>query len=139
MTEKEIILFFKNYKKGSYTTIIKKTEKNGFVKVSRLVCRFVNYYNIKTVKEKGIATQAAPRAFEIQIIPHILKLNTNTNNLLLCVYTTNHHKAHAKYFYNDCEISASAYYEGIGEKPRENNITQVYNFKACDVVSIGVR
>ena len=136
MTQKEIMLFFENYKRGSYTTITKKTEKNGFVKLSRMVCRFVNYYNIKQVKEKG-ASHQAPRAFEIQIIPHILKLNTNTNNLLLCVYTTNHHKAHTKYFYNDAEISASEYYEGIGEKPRENNATQVFNFKACEIVSIG--
>ena len=135
MEAKKIEKFLQNYKRGCYTTIIKKTEKDGFIKVTRLVCRFVNYYNIKAIKEK--ATTGAPRAYEVQIIPHILKLNTNTNNLLLCVYTTHHHKAHATYFYKDAQISEEEYYNGINEKKRASYPCEVMTFKACEVVSLG--
>lgn len=137
MTQNEILLFFENYKRGSYTRITKQSEKNGFKKITSLVCRFVNYYNIKSVKDRG-ATMPNPRPYEIQIIPHILKLNTNTNNLLLCVYLTNHHKTHTKYYYNDIEITAAEYYTGINEKPREYHETQLFNFKAAEVVALGV-
>ena len=136
MTKEAIILFFNNYKRGSYTTIKKETEKNGFKKVVTMVCRFVNYYNIKSIKEKG-ASETKARPYEVAIIPHILKLNTNTNNLLLCVYTTNKHHAKTSYYYNGETITEAQYYEGIGEKKRDNAPSVIINFKACEVVSLG--
>lgn len=138
MNETQLLNFFKSYKKGSYTSIIKETNKNGYIKRVSMVCRFVNYYNIKTIKEKDTQPKP-PREFERVLIPHILKLNTNTNNLLLCVYKTNNEKQRAKikYYYHDDEINESQYYEGIKEKKRDNNDTVIFNFKAADVVALG--
>lgn len=137
MTEQQIINFFKTYKRGCYTKIVKTTQKDGYIKKVVVVGRFVNYYNIKSVKEKATTTAQKKRDYERVIIPHILKLNTNTNNLLLCVYATNHHRAKTTYFYKDKEISEAEYYAGINEKKRDNDKSIVYNFKACDVVALG--
>ena len=51
MDIKSALLFFNTYKRGSYTRIVKETNKDGYIKRVAMVCRFVNYYNIKTVKE----------------------------------------------------------------------------------------
>ena len=138
MTKAEIILFFKTYKRGCYTSIIKATQKDGYKKEVYMVCRFVNYYNIKSVKDKG-ATQSKARPYEEAIIPHILKRNTNTGNLLLCVYTTNRHHAKTAFYYHDEPITEEEYYRGIGEKKRDNQQSVLFNFKADEVVSLGGR
>jgi len=136
MTNEKIINFFDNYKKGTYTRLTKATTKNGFTKVTKMVCRFVNYYNIASVKAKGTTPKPA-REYEETIIPHVLKINHNTNNTLLQVYVTNHHKAHTTYYYNDVVITEAEYYAGIGEKKREYAPTPLYSFKADEVVSLG--
>ena len=136
MKKEQIIRFFDTYKKGTYTKVVKATTKNGFTKVTKMVCRFVNYYNVASVKEKG-ATPQAPRDYEETIIPHILKVNHHTNNTLLNVYVTNHHKAHTEYYYNDTIITEAQYYEGIGEKKRDYAPTPLFSFKADEVVSLG--
>ena len=136
MTNENIIRFFDTYKKGTYTKVVKATEKNGFVKITKMVCRFVNYYNIKSVKEKA-PTPKAPREYEEVLIPHVLKINHNTNNTLLNVYITNHHKAHTEYYYKGVAISEDDYYMGIGEKKRDYAPTPLFSFKANEVVSLG--
>lgn len=138
MTQKDIIAFFQNYKRGTYTAITKQTTKNGYKKICCMVCRFVNYYNIKQVKD-ATRNDTKKRDYEIQIIPHILKLNTNTNNLLLCVYATNNARQHAKnqYFYNDAAITEAEYYSGINEKKREYDKPVLFNFKIADIISLG--
>lgn len=137
MNIEKALLFFTNYKKGCYTSIIKATEKGGFKKVVAMVCRFVNYYHIKEVKEAK--KQPVKKEYEKIILPHILKENTNTNNVLLLVYTTKNSKQHAKtsYFYNNEPITEAAYYEGIKEKKKAVAPSCVMTLKLADVISIG--
>lgn len=138
MKQENIINFFENYKRGTYTKLIKeKDNKNGYKKVTAVVVRFINYYHIKSVKEKTSGKAIKNRDYELQIIPHILKLNKNTNNVLLCAYTTNKHKPHAVYYYNDEIISADEYYKNSGDKLNENKIGLVYTLKISDIVQIG--
>lgn len=128
--------FFNTYHRGTYTIMQKATEKNGFKKITRCVVRFVNYYSIKEIKERA-AIESKPREYERVIIPHILKENTNTNNILLLCYTTKKHKAKSKYFYNDIEITEDQYYTGINEKKRVYKIDNIFTVKLCDVVALG--
>lgn len=138
MTQKEFEKFYNNYKPGTYTNIIKVKTIGEYKKVTAAVVRFVNYYNIKTIKEKlNGFTQGAKRDYEIQIIPHVLKLNTNTQNLLLCVYITNHHKFYSKYYFNDEEITSDEYYLKSGDKKRNDQKSVVYNFKLCELMQAG--
>ena len=136
MLLKNCLNFFKDYHGGSYTTMTKKTEKNGFVKITRCVVRFVNYYNIKEIKNQN-KQQAAAREFERVIIPHILKENINTKNILLSCYTTKKHKTKTSYFYNDIEITEDQYYTGLKEKKKNYNIDNIFIVKLCDVVNLG--
>lgn len=133
----KIINFFKNYKRGTYTTVQKQTIKNGYIKITKCVCRFVNYYNIETVKAEN--KQPIKKDYERVILPHILKENTNTKNILLLVYTTKNGKQKAKtsYFYNGEEITKAQYYEGIQEKEKTYNIDNLFTVKLCDVLSVG--
>ena len=137
MDIKSTINFFNTYKRGTYTRIVKQTNKDGFIKRVAMVCRFVNYYNIKSIKEQN--KQPSKKEYERVILPHILKENTNTNNILLLVYVTNNNKQKAKtsYFYNNDPIIEAEYYEGIREKKRASAPGCVMSFKLCDVVSLG--
>lgn len=137
MDIKSALLFFNTYKRGTYTRIVKQTNKDGYIKRVAMVCRFVNYYNIKTVKEAN--KQPIKKEYERVILPHILKENTNTNNILLLVYVTNNSKQKAKtnYFYNDDPITEADYYNGIKENKRACAPGCVMSFKLCDIVSIG--
>jgi hypothetical protein len=137
MLLKDIENFFKNYKRGAYTRIEKATNKNGYEKRVAMVCRFVNYYNIKQVKEAN--KTPTHKEYERIILPHILKENTNTKNILLMVYMTQNtrQKAKTSYFYNGAVISEDAYYQGIGEKKRPSSATPVICFNINDVVSLG--
>lgn len=138
MTQTEFTKFYDSYKHGSYTKLIKQKTSGNYKKVTTMIIRFVNYFNIKSVKEKQTdSTQIKTRDYEIQIIPHVLKLNTNTNNLLLSAYKTNKHKAYTKYYLNDIEITENEYYLNSGDKKRNNNDTIIFNFKLCDVLKIG--
>lgn len=137
MTREQIIKWYETYRKGTYAVITKETTKNGFTKRTRMVVRFVNYYNIASVKAKGTSGQSKPRDYEKQIIMHVLKENLNTKNDLLMCYTTNHHKAHNVYLHYDTPITKEQYYEGIGEKEKATAPSVVYSMKAQDIVSIG--
>lgn len=137
MDIKSALTFFKNYKRGSYTRIVKTTNKDGYIKTVSMVCRFVNYYNIKEIKEAN--KQPIKKDYEKIILPHILKENTNTNNILLLVYLTknNRQKAKTQYFYNNDPITEAEYYNGIKENKKAFAPSCVMSFKLCDVVSIG--
>lgn len=137
MNIKEFEEFYNSYKRGTYTKLVKQKTTGNFKKVTTAVVRFVNYYNIKTIKEKTTAAAAAPRLYELQIIPHVLKQNLNTKNVLLCAYATNHHRAHNKYYEGDVQITKEEYYLKSGEKEK-SSASIVYNLKIDDVVSIGV-
>lgn len=133
MKRETFINFYESYHKGSYVPILRETNKNGFRKLTRIVVRFVNYYNIKSVIEKGTSGEQKARDYEEQIIPHVLKVNHNTNNTLLMVYKTNHHKAHTTYYHNDEEISEDEYYLGINEKKKKQSDTPLFMFKLEEV------
>lgn len=134
-----VLSFFRKYKKGTYTRVVKETTtESGYKKVTKMVGRFVNYYNIKEVVMSGKSEkESKPRLFEEQIIPHILKKNLNTLNVLLCVYTTKHHKARTTYYHNGYEITEEEYYLHSGEKKKSYGETPVFNFKLKDVVKLG--
>lgn len=137
MKIENILSFFKNYKRGTYTRVIKQTNKDGYIKRVAMVCRFVNYYNISEIKNAN--KQPVKKDFERVIIPHILKENTNTKNILLLVYLTKNSKQHAKtqYFYNDDPITEAEYYSGIKENKKPCAPGCVISFKISDVLSIG--
>lgn len=137
MTINKLLLFFANYHTGTYTTVIKATEKNGYKKISFYVCRFVNYYNIEEIKAQN--KTSVKRDYERIIIPHILKENTNTNNILLSCYTTKNsrQKTNTKYYFNDIEITKQQYYDGIKEKEKKYNIDNLFNIKIDDILKIG--
>lgn len=137
MTNEQIKKWYETYRKGTYVVVKKETTKNGFTKRTRMVCRFVNYYNIESVKAKGTSTQSKPRDYELQIIPHVLKTNLNTQNDLLMCYTTNHHRAHNLYYFEDRPITKEQYYEGINEKEKNYAPSVVFSMKANEIVSIG--
>lgn len=139
MKIENVLSFFGNYKKGTYTRIVKETTtESGYTKRTKLVGRFVNYYNIKEVVEQGKSEKEYKvRDFEEQIIPHILKKNLNTKNILLCVYTTKHHKAYTTYYHNGYEITEEEYYLKSGEKKKPHSLTPVFNFKLSDIVTLG--
>ena len=129
--------FFDNYKKGTYTNVTKATNKDGFTKVVSMVVRFVNYYNIKENKEAN--KKPIKKDYEKNILPHILKENINTNNILLLVYLTKNQQQKAKttYFYNGQIITEAEYYAGIKENKKPAAPSCVLSFKLADVVSIG--
>lgn len=137
MTIENIKKFFKNYHVGAFTRIEKATNKNGYIKRVAMVARFVNYYNIASVK--ALNKTPSHKDYERVIIPHILKENLNTKNTLLLVYTTNNEKQKAKtsYFYNGEPITENEYYNGINEKKRVNNNSVVFTFNINDILSIG--
>ena len=139
MKKDNFLKFYDTYKKGSFTKVIKlKDNKNGYFKKSVFLARFVNYYNIKEVKEKNQdATSIKKRDYELQIIPHILKLNLNTNNLLLCIYPVKNHKTQSIYYFNDMEITADQYYKNSGDKIPDNKPSLIYTLKLDEVLTIG--
>ena len=128
--------FESKYHKGTYVVVIKNTKKNGYEKTTRMVARFVNYYNIASIKAKG-TTESKPRDYEQAIIPHVLKTNLNTQNDLLMVYTTNHHKAHTTYTYNGAPITKEQYYQGIGEKEKNYAPSVLFSMKLNEILSVG--
>lgn len=127
--------YFASHKRGIYTKLTKKTNKNGFIKIVHYVVRFVNYYNIKEIKAQNKTSVKCD--YERVIIPHILKENTHTNNILLSCYTTKNHSAKTSYFYNDDAITEGAYYEGIKEKKPSYNISNIFTVNINDIVAIG--
>ena len=129
--------WFEKYHKGSYVVIVKETYHGDFTKQTKMVTRFVNYYNIESVKAKGKTETSKARDYEQQIIPHVLKRNTNTNNVLLSVYVTNHHKAHSRYFWQGVEINEDDYYLMSGDTRKDYAPTPLFMFKLDDVVSVG--
>lgn len=136
MTKETFAKWYAKYHKGTYVVVEKITKKNGFEKQTRMVGRFVNYYNVASVKAKG-TTEGKPRDYEKQIIPHVLKTNLNTQNDLLMVYTTNHHKAHTKYYYNGIEIDKETYYNGTGEKEKNHAPSVLFSMKLNEIYSVG--
>lgn len=128
--------WYETYQKGTYVVVIKDHTLGDFSKVTKMVTRFVNYYNIESVKAKG-TSESKPREYEIQIIPHILKENTNTKNTLLMCYKTNHHKAYSTYYYKGMEISEEEYYSKSGDKKKTYGDTPLFAMKLNEIVSVG--
>ena len=138
MNERQFLEWYKKYHKGTYVVVEKIKIIGEFIKKTRMVVRFVNYYNIESVKAQGKSeSDSKPRDYEISIIPHVLKENLNTKNTLLMVYKTNHHKAHNKYYYHDMEISKEDYYSMSGDKEKDYKDTPLFMFKLQDVLSVG--
>lgn len=132
----DLLLFFKNYKRGSYTAMTKQTEKDGYKKITSCVIRFVNYYNIKEIKEAK--KQPTKKEYERVILPHILKENTNTKNILLLCYTTKNsaQKSKNSFYYNDKPITEAEYYSATNTK-KSHNIDCVFSVKIDNILSLG--
>ena len=125
------------YQKGTYVVVVKDHTLGDFSKVTKMVTRFVNYYNIESVKARATQSESKPREYEEQIIPHILKHNKNTKNDLLMCYVTNHHKAHTKFYYKDMEITEEEYYSKSGDKKKAYGETPLFMMKLDEIKSVG--
>ena len=134
MKIKELQNFLQNHKKGTFVKATWKSEKdiNGTKceKISNGVVRFVKYGNINGVVVKG---KVNPN--ENVIIPNVLFHNTNTNNYLVQMATTNV-KAKCTYTKNGVAIEKSEY--EMANPPRKNNgDTIVFRVKIENLISIG--
>ena len=126
--------FANEIKKGEFVKASWKSEKviNGdlYEKVSNGVVRFVKYGNINGVQVKG---KTNPN--EQVIIPNVLFHNTNTNNYLVQMATTNV-KAKCTYKINGVEVDKATYETMV--KPRQNNgETIVFRVKVENLLSLG--
>ena len=136
MTREQFEKWYETYHKGTYVVVEKETAFGEFTRRVKAVTRFVNYYNIESVKARGKG-ESKPREYEEQIIPHVLKHNHNTGNDLVLIYTTNHHKAYATYYWRDIEISEEEYYLMSGDKKKNWKDSLLYMFKLEDIKRLG--
>lgn len=107
MTIQELQEFYANkYKKGTNIQVVYvHVEGNGFSKKTIARARLVNYYNTKYYKNKVANGQAKPQQTTndnvIQIIPHILTFNKNTNNYLVHLQAPSKGKIRKQVLYYD--------------------------------------
>jgi len=138
MTLQEIQNLFnsKTIKKGKFYTItyVSVDPKSGYTKTTTTKTRFVNYYNIKSVKASGKTPMVKP--YETTIIPHILTYNTNTNQYYLHCYIAPNTKTISTYKDNNGKDIDKATYQAM-VKPSNGRPNIVYTKKVQDIISIG--
>lgn len=140
MTAKELEQMFqdKTLVKGRYYTIVYARTENGYTKTTKTKVRFVNYYNIATIKAMGKTPTTQPSANTQVIIPHILTYNTNTKNYLVHCYKTPNGKAKTTYQDQNGNTITQQEYEMVNppKKTYPNN-SPVFQIKLHEIVSIG--
>lgn len=144
METEKLIQKIKSLPKGKYTRIeyisdsIMPNAENKGTKITKLVnavIRLVKYENIKNVIPSGKTNEN-----ETIIVPHFVKFNSKTNNMLVMVAITNNpnHKPKVKYFIEGVESD----YESVEKIARPSSLnhaapTSVYTIKAQNIISIG--
>lgn len=139
MTIQDIQKLFdsKTIKKGRYYLITYCKVEKGYTKTTTTKVRFVNYYNIKSVKESG-KTPTPTSANTQVIIPHILTYNTNTQNYLVHCYKTPNSKAKVTYQDSNGKIITKEEYETVvPPKKKYGNDSPVFQVKVQDIISLG--
>ena len=134
MTIEEFKAKYENIKKGAYTHIVYASGKNGYKKTTSTTIRFVDYYNIKEVKESGAKPSTTPNPNVETIIPHVLTYNKKTGNYLVHLYPTKNHKSHCVYELNGIEISKEEY--ELANPPKKSS-SPVYQVVLTNVISLG--
>ena len=129
----------KTLKMGRYYTMVYSSTENGYTKTTTTKVRFVNYYNIKSVKAAGKVPnpQATPNPSIQVIIPHVLTYNSNTQNYLLQCATTPNGKAKSVYQDpNGNEIDKATYEMAVPPK-KHGKVEEIFRKKLQDIISIG--
>ena len=123
----------KEIKKGQFVKVHYQTKsKNGYVKDTETVIRFVQYGHIN-----GVQVAGKPNPNEKHIINDILIYNSNTNQYYLQMAIANtSYKPVVKYFDNNQnEISKQAY-ELANPKKSYQNIVSVFRKNIVDIIDI---
>jgi hypothetical protein len=138
MTYQEIQNLFnsKTIKQGKFykITYITTDQASGYSKTTTTKTRFVNYYNIKSVKASGKTPMVKP--YETTIIPHILTYNTNKGDYYLHCYIAPNTKSKCVYKDNNGNEIDKATYQAM-VKPSQYKPTIVFTKKVQDIISIG--
>lgn len=121
-------------KKGQFTKATWQSEKVlkgvAYKKVSQGVVRFVQYGNIQ-----GVQVMGKTNPNEKCIIPNTLYHNTNTNNYLVQLATTET-KPHCKYYVNGVEVDKATFEQG--NPPRKNSQpSPVFRVKLENLLELG--
>lgn len=138
----EILQKISQIKKGKFTKATWKSEKvvngNLYEKVSHGVVRFVHYYNIKGVSVKVKTTTTINNQLQpIQtIVKDILTFNPNTNNYLVHMATTNHHKSKSEYYCNGKPITKEEYEQNVPPRKQTQPMV-VFQVKLENLISLG--
>jgi len=144
MEKEKLIEKIMNLPKGRYVkikyasdSIIANAENKGkkITKIVDAVVRLVKYENIKDVIPSGQTSEN-----ETIIVPHYLKMNNKTGNMLLLVAITKspNHKPKVQYFIEGVEST----YEDVVRIARPSSLshsapTNVYKIKAQNIISLG--
>lgn len=139
MTPIEIQNLFNNktLTKGKLTKIVYERNENGYTKTTTMVVRFVNYYNLKSVKASGKQPSTNQKPNIQVLIPHILTYNTNTNNYLLHCYPMPNIKSKSVYKDPNGQTIDKATYELAVQTKRKGNPSPILQIKVQDLISIG--
>ena len=140
MTVQELKTLFANktLKLGRFYTLVYADTTNGYTKTTTTKVRFVNYYNIKSVKAAGKTPKANPNSNYQVIIPHVLTYNTHTQNYLLQCATTP--KCKVKRIYQDPngnEIDKATYELAVPPKKQYGKIEEYFSKNLQAVISLG--
>lgn len=113
--------------------------ENGYIKTTTTKVRFVNYYNIASVKASGKTPNQTTSPNIQTIIPHILTFNSNTQNYLVHCYKTPKNKPIVVYQDPNGKVIDKATYE-MAVPPKKkygNNDSPIFQKKLQSIISIG--
>lgn len=130
---------YQRIKPGTLHTIhTLKVLANGYSKETKMLVRFVNYYNVKAVKESGkTPSQGQPNPNIQVLIPHVLTFNQNTGNFLVHCYPVANHKAKSIYKDNQGNTIDKVAYELVNKpRPSSNGARIVFQVNVNDIVDI---
>lgn len=121
-------------KKGQFTKAtwqsVKTIKGNEYKKISKGVVRFVQYGHIS-----GVVVVGKVNVNEQCIIPNTLYHNTNTNNYLVQLATTET-KPHCKYYINGVEVDKATF--ELQNPPRQNSqASPVFRVKLENLLELG--
>lgn len=144
MTLQETMNAMNTIKRGKYVPVCFKRdiEFNGdiYTKTTHMLVRFVNYYNIKEVKEKMANNPTKAKKFNqnVKYIATNITYNENTQHFMLGMATTknSHKKATSEYARNGKEISKEQF-DLVDTKQSKSSPTIWLTKRLDDMISIG--
>ena len=140
MTLEKFMEIFNTLTKGAFTKVAyQKVNDNGYSKETTTTIRFVDYYNIETIKQLN-RQPTTPNPNVETIIPHILTLNKKTGNYLVHLYFVPNAKTITIYKDNNGNEIDKATYETMvppKKKYHSNTPSVMFQVKLQDLVSLG--